>query len=74
MLTADMMNVIELDELREKVARFEKIEKAAKALIKDMDANRIMRVLGNGMSNDEGEVDRLEALYEDLKKAARAKA
>lgn len=74
MLSPDMMNVIELDELREKIARLERTQKAAKAFVKEMEDGCLMKIIGNGMSNDEGEVDRLEALYEDLKKAARARA
>ena len=73
MISPDMMNVIELDELREKVERLERIEKAAKAFVKEMEDGYLMKIIANGMSNDEGEVDRLEGLYDALKKAARAR-
>lgn len=73
MISADMMNVIELDELREKVERLERIEKATRAFVKEMEDGYLMKIIGNGMSNDEGEVDRLEGLYEAMKKAVRSR-
>lgn len=72
MIPADMMNVIELDEARDKLEKFDKLKKTVKAFTKYMDEGGIMRILGSGMSNDEGEVDKLEELFDAMKKAERA--